>query len=492
MTDDRYSWPDRQSEKTQRLGPSGPIVPPGAAVSSWPGGGLEATDDTDLLRLRVEQTLGDQYELKEEVGRGGMAVVFRALSRASGTEVALKVVRGELLKDEETRRRFEREARLTHQLDHPNIVRTLAVHEIPPRGIVLAMEFVGGGTLKQRIRRDGALPPAEATRVMGEVAAALAFAHQRGIVHRDLKPENIFLDGKSGRAKLGDFGIARGTGTDSLTMTGTAIGTPAYMSPEQIDGHAVDHRSDLYSLGLIGWEMLTGTQPWAGETLYSTVYKQKHEYLRPPSQVRQGVPESCNALLLRLMQKNTAERPASAAEVLGLLDSWAKGVSERARPASSASPPTRLPLGAPAWLVHQLPAVGVLAVAVIVILAVVAANAQRLNAPLGVAGPRTESSAAEAPAASPQTDQRADALPPVVAPQPATPPREDPPSASELEDAKLAIQDRLDVADYVGAFERLRDDMPRTRPAVKRALFQSIRSACRTDQELSQQRIQCP
>jgi serine/threonine protein kinase len=186
--------------------------------------------------------------------------------------------------------------------------------------------------------------PEQCERLLRDVGAALAYAHARGVVHRDVKPENIFLDAETGRALLADFGIARSADADSMTMTGTALGTPFYMSPEQVEGAALDGRSDLYSLGLVAWEALTGRRPWDGESLYNVIYKQKHEELPPIEALRTGLPLRLQYLVERMLQK----RPGRA---LGRR----RGAAEPARPrraagrlqplATSAPRPRRAPQG---------------------------------------------------------------------------------------------------------------------------------------------------
>jgi serine/threonine protein kinase len=214
------------------------------------------------------QELDAEYEILGELGRGGTAIVYRARERELGREVAIKVVRGTHVDDAEAVARLAREAKLVAALRHPNIVPLLSVRHLSD-GLALVMQHVPGRTLKRAIRECGPLPIALVEQVLREVAAALDYAHKRhGVVHRDIKPENIYLDEEVGRALLADFGIARTEGDSTLTLVGTALGTPAYMSPEQIDGTALDGRSDLYSLGLVAYEMLTGQQPWAGHNLY--------------------------------------------------------------------------------------------------------------------------------------------------------------------------------------------------------------------------------
>ena len=207
--------------------------------------------------------LADEYELLGELGRGASAVVYRARDRALGRLVAIKVVRAHSIAGaDDAMRRLAREARTVARLQHPHIVTVYAVRRLQTGGLALVMQLVPGRTLKQAITEHGPFAPEQAEQVMRDVAEALAYAHSRGVVHRDVKPENIFLDADSGRALLSDFGIAHTNDNESrLTMTGAAIGTPAYMAPEQIDGAPADARSDLYSFGLVTWEMLTGRAP---------------------------------------------------------------------------------------------------------------------------------------------------------------------------------------------------------------------------------------
>ncbi len=245
-----------------------------------------ADDDIEVSDLESD------YEILGELGRGGSAIVFRARDRDLGREVAIKVVRPRHASgDDESLHRLAREARTVAGLQHPGIVTVHAVKRLHDGGLALVMQLVPGRTLKSMVVNDGALAPEMAERIIRDVAEALAYAHAHGVVHRDVKPENIFIDAATGRALLSDFGIAQSAEFDSrLTMTGTAIGTPAYMSPEQIDGKPTDARSDVYSLGLVAWEMLTGERPWEGETLYNVIYRQKHDELPPIDSLRPGVP----------------------------------------------------------------------------------------------------------------------------------------------------------------------------------------------------------
>ena len=266
--------------------------------------------------------LDADYTLLGELGRGGMAVVFRARDRELGREVAVKVVRPRFAADEEAVARLAREARTVAQLEHSNIVGVYSIRHLADRSVALVMQLIPGRTLKQAIVEDGPFSGAAAEQVLRDIARALAYAHRAGVVHRDVKPENIFLDASSGRAMLSDFGVARVMDAPTeLTATGTTIGTPTYMAPEQIDGVNLDGRSDLYSLGMVGWEMLTGERPWVGESLYSVIYRQKHDQLPPIDSFREDVPARTQYLIEGLMPKNPDRRWASAARFLTLLAS---------------------------------------------------------------------------------------------------------------------------------------------------------------------------
>lgn len=283
--------------------------------------------------------LDADFELLRELGHGGMAVVYLARERATGREVALKLIRAQFAEDEEVLARFTREAAMVAQLQHPCIVPIHAVRELGDGSVALVMERVPGRTLRESITYGGPFPPGRAEQVLRDIAQALGHAHARGIVHRDVKPENIFVDEETGRAWLADFGIARPIQGDSqLTLTGVAIGTPTYMSPEQIDGPDIDGRSDLYSLGLVGWEMLSGKRPWAGESLYSIIYRQKHDALPPLDSMRGDIPERLLVAVEGLLEKDRTVRWASAEAFLAQLDA-AHPTPRRPPPAVPATAP---------------------------------------------------------------------------------------------------------------------------------------------------------
>jgi len=275
---------------------------------------FETDFPTDLRALE------DQYEFIRELGQGGMAAVYLAKRRDTGKLVAIKAIRARYLDDPDALQRFAREARTVADLSHPNIVRTEAIEEMGDRAVAIIMAYVTGGTVRDRLREYGAFSAEDVETVLRDVANALRYAHGRGIVHRDVKPENVFLEKSTGRALLSDFGIARRIEGDApITMLGASLGTPQYMSPEQIDGRAVDGRTDIYSLGVLGWELLTGLRPWGGDNLYGVIYKQKHEDLPPITSLRPRVPANLLFAIERALVKDRDRRFQSAQEFLDQL-----------------------------------------------------------------------------------------------------------------------------------------------------------------------------
>ena len=319
---------------------------------------MNPLESSEAARFRE---LAADYVILGELGRGGTSVVYRARDRELGRDVAIKVVRSTHVDDTEVVARLAREARLVAALRHPNIVPLLSVRHLSD-GLALIMQHVPGRTLKRAIREQGPLPVPTVEHVLREIGAALNYAHKRhGIVHRDIKPENIYLDEEVGRILLSDFGIARSAEGDStLTLVGTALGTPAYMSPEQIDGVALDGRADLYSLGLVAHEMLTGRQPWAGHNLYTIIYKQKHEELPPVSQFRNDVPPYLVRAVDGLLRKDAAERCPDAAHLLAQLSLTPHPTMSFAAPAEREVPMTSVADDAPT-LRYQRPAPSVAA-----------------------------------------------------------------------------------------------------------------------------------
>src|SRR5437764_12492972 len=207
--------------------------------------------------LELQAALAGEYSLQREIGRGGMGVVYLARDVQLDRDVAIKVLPSHLARAAEARERFVREARTAAGLSHPHIV---PIHRVGDAGgfVFFVMGYVEGETLGERLRTRGPLPPADATRVLREVAWALAYAHGRGIVHRDVKPDNILLEAHTGRALVTDFGIAHGGGDSGVTAPGKIMGTAHFMSPEQAAGESIDGRSDIYALGVVGYLAVSG------------------------------------------------------------------------------------------------------------------------------------------------------------------------------------------------------------------------------------------
>src|SRR5215207_9631859 len=264
--------------------------------------------------------LEPEYWILGELGRGGTAIVYLARDRATGEEVAIKLIRPKYLEDEEAIARFAREARFVTELAHPNVVGVHRVLDLGASGIALVMAHIDGRTLKQVILEERPLPQEVVVDVVRQVAAALAAAHRMGIIHRDVKPENIFID-SDGRALLADFGVARSMTADTqLTMNGVAIGTPSYMAPEQIDGDSIDGRADVYSLGLVAWEMLTGHRPWEGESLYAVLYHQRHHELPSVRELRPDITDRLADAIAGASEKDPAARWQNMDELIDALD----------------------------------------------------------------------------------------------------------------------------------------------------------------------------
>ena len=287
---------------------------------------------SDVLRERVTAALSDAYEVGREVGRGGMGVVYRATDRKLRREVAIKVLPPELAYRDDVRQRFLREAQTAAQLSHANIVPIYAVEERD--GLVcFVMALVDGESLASRIARERQLSPEFTAETLRAVADALGYAHGRGIVHRDVKPDNILLDRHSGRPMVTDFGIARAAEGDArLTVTGIAVGTPAYMSPEQAMGEKeIDGRSDLYSLAVVGYHMLCGELPFHASNTPAMLMKHISETPRPIRAQRPDVPAWLTAILECAMAKKPADRFASA-------HAFRDALERREGPAPAASP----------------------------------------------------------------------------------------------------------------------------------------------------------
>ena len=259
---------------------------------------------------------GGRYELRKRLARGGMAEVFLAEDQLLGRPVAVKVLFPEFAADPSFVERFRREAQAAANLNHPNIV---GVYDWgrEESTYYIVMEYVEGRSLSQIIRKEGPLPAPRVAEIAEGIASALGFAHKGDVVHRDMKSGNVIIS-KNGQVKVADFGIATaisGNTEANLTQTGTVMGTATYFSPEQAQGLTVDGRSDLYSLGVVMYEMLTGSPPFTGDSSVSIAYKHVQEQPEPISEKRPGVPEALQAITAKLMNKDPDKRYSSAADL---------------------------------------------------------------------------------------------------------------------------------------------------------------------------------
>jgi hypothetical protein len=260
-------------------------------------------------------TLGGRYLLSGLLGAGGMAEVFLAHDRMLGRDLALKVLMEHYAKDERFVGRFRKEAQSAAALNHQNVVQIYDQGRAEDGRYYIAMEHVPGGSLKDLILRRGPLGPSEAARLALQVAQALHAAHRRGIVHRDIKPQNVLLD-EAGDAKVADFGIALAASRTATSGTNLLFGTPGYMSPEQAMGERVGPESDLYSLGVVLYEMLTATVPFAAEGALATAMKHLTQQPLPPTKRNASVPEAMDALVMGLLTKDPEDRYPSAAQLI--------------------------------------------------------------------------------------------------------------------------------------------------------------------------------
>lgn len=281
---------------------------------------LESADSASSSSSNLIGTRLDDYQIMRRLGRGGMADVYVALHQTLERQVALKVLRRQLASDAGYVERFRREARAAAKLNHPNIVHVYEVGRYQEYHYI-AQELIDGGNLKDEVERTGPLTPDAALEVLRAVSSALFAAHQAGITHRDIKPENI-LRSLRGEIKVADFGLARvGTGND-LTQVGLTMGTPRYMSPEQVQGKTADSRSDLYSLGCTMYFLLSGRPPFEADDALAIAIQHMHETPPPLAKTRgrNDVPDWLIAIISRLMSKAPSDRFGDANQILSALD----------------------------------------------------------------------------------------------------------------------------------------------------------------------------
>jgi serine/threonine protein kinase len=294
--------------------------------------------------------IDERYQVAGRLGSGGMADVYLAQDALLGRQVALKLLHHRFAEDQEFVERFRREASSAAGLSHPNVVAVFDRGEWDGT-YYIAMEYLPGRSLKAVVREHGPLSPPDAIDIVVQILLAVRFAHRRGIIHRDIKPHNVILD-EEGRAKVTDFGIAR-AGASDMTLTGSIMGTAQYLSPEQAQGHAVKETSDLYAVGVVLYELLTGSVPFEGESAVSIALKQVSIDATPPSERNPEVGPALEAVVMRSLAKDPSARFASADEFIAALQQARQGIAPS--PLFNGNPPTATRDAAAALVVPPLP-----------------------------------------------------------------------------------------------------------------------------------------
>jgi serine/threonine protein kinase/tetratricopeptide (TPR) repeat protein len=290
------------------------------------------TLQTTNPNLPIGGTFAGRYQVIEELGKGGMGRVYKVFDTEIQEKVALKLLNPEIAGDEKTIERFRNELKTARKISHKNVCRMYHLSKFEDAQYI-TMEYVSGEDLKSMIHMMGSLSGGQAITIAKQICEGLGEAHRLGVIHRDLKPQNIMID-RDGNARIMDFGIARSLKARGITDAGVIIGTPEYMSPEQVDGRETDQRSDIYSLGVILFEMLTGRLPFEGETPFSVAFKHKSEAAPDPRKINSQIPEELSRVVLRCLEKDKDKRYQRAEEVLSELVKIEKAIptSEKALP----------------------------------------------------------------------------------------------------------------------------------------------------------------
>ena len=282
------------------------------------------TLQTPIKELTTGSTFAGRYQIIEELGKGGMGRVYKVHDTKIGEKIALKLIRPEAGLDKKSLERFSNELKLARKIRHKNVCQMFDLGEDQGTRYI-TMEYVHGEDLKQLIRKVGRLSPGQAIGIARQVCDGLEEAHKLGVVHRDLKPQNIMVD-EDGKARIMDFGIARSLSGKSMTGAGVMIGTPEYMSPEQVEGKDIDQRSDIYSLGVILYEMVTGSVPFEGDTPFTIGVKHKSEIPKNPKELNAQIAEDLSRLILRCLEKDKAKRYQTAEELRTDLEKVEQGL----------------------------------------------------------------------------------------------------------------------------------------------------------------------
>jgi len=298
---------------TRFCGNCGSYLHPSEKVSSPPAETLQMP----IKELNTGTIFARRYEVIEELGKGGMGRVYKVFDKKIKEKVALKLLRPEISSDEETVERFSNELKYARKIIHKNVCRMFDLGEEEGTHYI-TMEYVSGEDLKSMIRMMGRMSPGQAVSITRQICEGLAEAHKLGVVHRDLKPQNIMID-REGKARIMDFGIARSLKAKGIPDGGIIIGTPEYMSPEQMEGKEIDQRADIYALGVILYEMLIGRVPFEGDSSLSIAVKHKTEAPQDPRKLNAQVPLDLSQLILKCLEKDKKKRPQNAEEILSQL-----------------------------------------------------------------------------------------------------------------------------------------------------------------------------
>ncbi|MFZ2055402.1 MAG: protein kinase [Candidatus Aminicenantales bacterium] len=296
----------------------------GTSLSSDREGDVSRTTTIKLpaIPFPIGSTFAGRYQIIEELGKGGMGRVIRALDKKLDEEIAIKFIRSDLTEDPAAVERFRTELKAARQVIHKNVARMFDLNEAD--GVpFITMEYVRGGDLKSLVKKVGRLDAQQAVRIVRQVAEGLGEAHRTGVIHRDLKPHNIMVD-EEGTARITDFGLARLRRADDATLTSPGMGTPAYASPEQVEGADVDNRSDLYSLGIVLYEMLTGKIPFKGDSPYSVALQRLTKAPPDPRSLQPDIPEALVHIIMKCLERERERRYQSAEELIIDLEAWEK------------------------------------------------------------------------------------------------------------------------------------------------------------------------
>jgi serine/threonine protein kinase/tetratricopeptide (TPR) repeat protein len=291
--------------------------------------------------LTTGSTFGDRYQIIEELGKGGMGRVYRVLDKKLKEEIVLKLIKPEIASDKKTVERFSNELKIARKIGHKNVARMFDLNE--EKGThYITMEYVRGEDLKRLIRKIGQLSAGQAMPIAIQVCEGLSEAHRLGVVHRDLKPQNVMVD-EGGNARIMDFGIARSLETKGITGAGVIVGTPEYMSPEQVEGKEAGQSSDIYSLGVMLYEMVTGKVPFKGDTPFAIGVKHKSEMPKDPKELNAQIPEDLSSVIMRCLEKDKDKRYQSAREVRSELENIQKGIPTTERVVPKRKPKPGIP-----------------------------------------------------------------------------------------------------------------------------------------------------